>query len=339
MFHMGETFMESLNIKSATDLGLVADTRNLNKLRTLGLGSVEEQAQALKTAASQFEALLMKQCFEAFENSNRALNEDSPLHSKYSGFFESMLTDQRVEAMMQSRGSLNKNSITYLIAKQFAGSLGDEGKKLLESLTAPTQGSLSASNEVSVKGSYVKAQGLSPLELSNAKASLNAYHQTFRREDLPPVPKNFADAQDFVDKLMPYAVKATEGSGMNPLVLLSQAALETGWGEHVKGNNFYGIKAGGSWRGETEDFATHEFLGGKSVSILDTFRAYPSVLESMQDYVSLIQNNERYHKAAKISWDPERYFEEIQKAGYATDPNYASKLTQISRKIAFMAYK
>ena len=75
------------------------------------------------------------------------------------------------------------------------------------------------------------------------------------------------------------------------------------------------------------------------VSRNSRFRAYPSVLESMQDYVSLITGNERYSAAADKSFDPDRYFEEIQKAGYATDPHYASKLKNIARQIAFMAYK
>lgn len=59
----------------------------------------------------------------------------------------------------------------------------------------------------------------------------------------------------------------------------------------------------------------------------------------MKDYINLIKGNERYSKAASSSFDPDTYFEEIQRAGYATDPNYANKLKDIVRKIAFMAYK
>ena len=332
--------MNDVQIKSPADLGLIGDTRNLASLKKMGNGTVEEQAEALKTAAAQFESLLMKQCFDAFQASNESLCPDSPLHSKYSGFFEDMLTQQRVEGMLQKRGPLNKNSITYLITKQFAGALGDEGKRLLESLTAHTGPSERIfSREVSVKGANVRARGLSPLEQSQARASIAGFASTYERAGLPDVQQGFRDPQDFVDKLMPYALKAVEESGMNPLVLVSQAALETGWGEHVpQGNNYYGIKAGSGWSGETEDFGTHEYVNGEKVNLSDTFRAYPSLLESMQDYVSLIQGQERYAKAAPLSWDPERYFDEIQKAGYATDPEYASKLKSIARRVAFMAY-
>ncbi len=331
--------MDTLNFASKTDVGLIADTRGLNKLRVLGQGSDKEKAQALKTAAEQFEALLMKQVYEGFEKANRTFTEDSPLHSKYSGFFESMLTEQRVDSMMQSRGALSKNSITYLIAKQFAGSLGDEGKRLLETLTKPQGVDMASSSGISLQGSQVANKYSSPLERSNAKAFIGNYKNN-DVANLPAIPKSFSEPQEFVDKLMPYAVKAAEEAGMNPLVLLSQAALETGWGVHVpKGNNLFGIKAGKSWDGQKEDFVTHEYVKGEKISTRDSFRTYPDVLESMRDYVNLIQGSDRYRNAAKVSWDPERYFDEIQKAGYATDPHYAAKLKQISRKIAFMAYK
>lgn len=66
---------------------------------------------------------------------------------------------------------------------------------------------------------------------------------------------------------------------------------------------------------------------------------YSDVLDSMKDYLKFIKENPRYEKAVGKSYSPDEYFEEIQRAGYATDPNYADKLKKISRKIAFMAYK
>ena len=370
--------------KAQADLGLIADTRGLDKLRQMGHGSNKEKAQALYMAAQQFEALLMQYWVDGMRSANETLNPDSPLHSKYSGFFDDMLAQQQVGAMVQGNGtggaSVNKNSISYLITKQFAASLGDEGKALLAELEGRPLPQESA-------GATIGPDGMMPLHDSQGMMPLTGAHGSFmalsqgytpgfmsyseadqqraiarpstlyaaakqQKADvgslselygsLPDVRemRNFKSPEDFVQKMMPYAVKAVEGIGMNPLVLVAQAALETGWGQHVpEGNNYYGIKAGSSWQGPTQDLDSPEFEHGAMVTRNSRFRAYPSVLESMKDYVALITGNERYSKAATKSYDPDTYFDEIQKAGYATDPQYAAKLKNITRQIAFMAYK
>ena len=367
--------------KAQASLGLIADTRGLDKLRQMGHGSNKEKAQALYMAAQQFEALLMQYWVDGMRSANETLNPDSPLHSKYSGFFDDMLAQQQVGSMVQGNGtggaSINKNSITYLITKQFASSLGDEGKALLAELEGrPVQ----PEREPSADGMMPlhQEQGFLPLARDprgfmalegEAPAGFMRYSQADQQRAiarpstmyakakhngasvgalsdlysaLPDVRemRSFKSPEDFVQKMMPYARKAVEGIGMNPLVLVAQAALETGWGQHVpEGNNYYGIKAGSSWQGPTQDLDSPEFEHGAMVTRNSRFRAYPSVLESMQDYVALITGNERYAKAATKSFDPDTYFDEIQKAGYATDPHYAAKLKNITRQIAFMAYK
>ena len=349
--------------KAQADLGLLSDTRGLNKLRQLGAGDEKQQAQALFVAAQQFESLLMQYWVDGMRESNDSINPDSPLHSRYSGFFDDMLAQQRVGAMVQGNsgapGMINKNSITYMITKQFAGSLGDAGKRLMAHLDgrdpdAAVDGATGANAGAGVTtGSAFMAldpndrlpAGFKPSDLYVARnhkgaATVAQLNKLYASLPDPSTMRDFASPEDFVEKMMPYAVKATEGKSMNPLVLVAQAALETGWGKHVPaGNNYYGIKAGSSWSGPTQDLDSPEFENGRMVSRNSRFRAYPSVLESMQDYVSLITGNERYSAAADKSFDPDRYFEEIQKAGYATDPHYASKLKNIARQIAFMAYK
>lgn len=100
--------------------------------------------------------------------------------------------------------------------------------------------------------------------------------------------------------MMPYALKAVEGLGFNPLVLVAQAALETGWGQHVSsGNNYYGIKANSSWTGESEKLSSEEFENGKFVSEVSSFRKYSDVLDSMKDYLKFIKENPRYEKAVE----------------------------------------
>ena len=104
------------------DMGLVSDHRNLRKLRELGQGDKKSQALALKAAAEQFQSILNQYWVDAMRQSNDTINPDSPLHSKYSGFFEDMLAQQNVSTMTSKEG-MNKNSITYLLTKQFASYL------------------------------------------------------------------------------------------------------------------------------------------------------------------------------------------------------------------------
>ncbi|WP_406020035.1 glucosaminidase domain-containing protein [Succinivibrio sp.] len=319
-----------------TDIGFAADHRSLQKLKKLGLGDKKDQALALKAAAEQFEALLNKYWLDAMKQTNETINPDSPLHSKYSSFFDDMLSTQYVGSM-NSKTSINKNSVTYLITKQFAKSLGDEGKALMAELDKMSVGQ--RSKESYVKGSNVSLSNLASLKVdTNASVSRlkDLYGSIKENSDL----KNIQNEEDFVKKIMPYALKAVEGIGFNPLVLVAQAALETGWGRHVSdNNNYFGIKANDSYKGENTSELTSEYIDGKKVNVIDKFRKYSGVLESMKDYISFIKDNPRYKDAIDKSYSPDEYFEQIHKAGYATDPNYADKLKKISRKIAFMAYK
>ena len=338
---MSDDLVANTSLKSP-DLGLIGDHRGLSKLRQLGRGGKKEQALALKAAAEQFESILNQYWVNAMRQTNDAINPDSPLHSKYSGFFDDMLTQQHIGSMVNKSG-MNKNSMTYLITKQFAKSLGDEGKELMKELDKMTVSSSSHGSYIA--GSNVNAARIPTVreftdERVNVKDSIANLRKMYEGLPDPASMKDFASEEDFVEKMMPYAIKAVEGMGFNPLVLVAQAALETGWGRHVsKGNNYYGIKANSSWKGEREDLASDEFENGKFVKEVSSFRKYADVLESMKDYLSFIKENPRYQNAVDESFNPDEYFSEIQKAGYATDPNYADKLKKISRKIAFMAYK
>lgn len=327
----------NLGLKTAdpTDLGLIGDQRSLNRLRVLGQGDKHQQAVALKAAAEQFESLLTSYWVNGMRQSNSSLNPDSPLRSKYSSMFEDMLSEQQVGQMAKGSGALSKNSITYLIAKQFSKSLGDEGKELLKEIS---EGSASRP-DLYTRG-YGNASYSAFLDPNSYEAKFVDSLKSQFGEDTSGDTRSFESQEDFVKKLMPFALKATEGKGFNPLVIVAQAALETGWGKHVPdSNNYFGIKADSSWKGEKESFSSPEFENGKFVNEVSSFRAYSGILDSMRDYIDFIMSNPRYQNAAQRSFDPDSYFEEIARAGYATDPDYAGKLKNISRQIAFMAYK
>ena len=148
---------------------------------------------------------------------------------------------------------------------------------------------------------------------------------------------SFKNKDDFIKAMYPLAVKAaTALGGIDPNALLTQWGFESAWGQKVSGkHNYFGIKADKSWTGDKKDVMTHEFVAGQKIKIPQPFRSYSSPEEAVDDYVKFLKNNKRYTKAgvfnAKTSSE---FFTALQSAGYATDPNYASKLTAATASTA-----
>jgi flagellar rod assembly protein/muramidase FlgJ len=146
-----------------------------------------------------------------------------------------------------------------------------------------------------------------------------------------------ADAAAFSQRLMPLLQSAAERLGVSPKILLAQAALETGWGHSVVGNNLFGIKAGSSWGGPTVQAATHEYSNGEMVAVTDAFRAYPSLEASIEDFVSLVANSSRYRAALGSGEDVAGYAQNLLSGGWATDVNYVHKLQSVAASPAVAA--
>jgi len=143
--------------------------------------------------------------------------------------------------------------------------------------------------------------------------------------------------EQFIERVWPHAQRAAAALGVDPRMLVAQAALETGWGKHVPraadggaGNNLFGIKAGRSWQGERANHLTQEFRDGRLQPERADFRSYDSVASSFQDYVELVRGNQRYAPALAAAGNNHAYASALQRAGYATDPQYAAKLTSIA---------
>ncbi len=143
--------------------------------------------------------------------------------------------------------------------------------------------------------------------------------------------------EEFVAEIWPHAQKAGRELGVNPKALVAQAALETGWGRHSigghgerKAHNLFGIKAGSRWNGASVETQTNEFRNGHMQSERASFRKYESVAQSFQDYVNLLKGNARYNAALASGSDVTKFASALQRAGYATDPNYAEKIQAIS---------
>ncbi len=140
----------------------------------------------------------------------------------------------------------------------------------------------------------------------------------------------------FVDQVMPSIRRAAESLGVNPMGLLAQAALETGWGRRMPRNadgssslNLFGIKAGEEWTGARAIADTVEFSNGMAAPRRSVFRSYDSIEQSVADFARLLKNSPRYQEAVAAGGDIQAYVDGIGKSGYATDPEYANKLNQI----------
>lgn len=147
--------------------------------------------------------------------------------------------------------------------------------------------------------------------------------------------KRFTSAAEFAQVMLPYAKTVADELGIDPKVLVAQAALETGWGrsiiqgrDGVNSHNLFGIKAH-RWQGDEVYVATHEYRGGQRAKEMAAFRRYDSYEHSFNDYVDFLRTNPRYKNALANVHSPESFTKELQRAGYATDPYYARKILKL----------
>ena len=159
----------------------------------------------------------------------------------------------------------------------------------------------------------------------------------------PAVPKSAAETgsiaatpAEFINRMMP-SIKTAAGSlGVNPLGLMAQAALETGWGRRMPRNadgspsyNMFGIKAGEGWTGPKAIADSMEVTNGVAAPKRTAFRSYGSIEESVNDFAALLKNSPRYKDALAAGSNASAYAARIGSSGYATDPDYGNKLNEI----------
>jgi flagellar protein FlgJ len=159
----------------------------------------------------------------------------------------------------------------------------------------------------------------------------------------PAVPKSAAETgsiaatpAEFINRMMP-SIKTAAGSlGVNPLGLMAQAALETGWGRRMPRNadgspsyNMFGIKAGEGWTGPKAIADSMEVTNGVAAPKRTAFRSYGSIEESVNDFAALLKNSPRYKDALAAGANASAYVARIGSSGYATDPDYGNKLNEI----------
>ena len=168
-------------------------------------------------------------------------------------------------------------------------------------------------------------------QVHGAEKPLAAYTPTQALGVKTTVPK----VSDFVSQHQRAADKVSQASGIPAPFMLGQAGLESGWGQHeirhkdgTSSFNLFGIKAGKDWKGKVAEVMTTEYIENQAVKVMARFRAYDSYTDSFKDYANLITGSARYAKAAGNMHSAQTYAANLQQAGYATDPQYALKLSR-----------
>ena len=149
--------------------------------------------------------------------------------------------------------------------------------------------------------------------------------------------KNIAPhVQSFIQQHDSAARAAQASTGIPASFMLAQAAHESGWGKReitakdgTPSYNVFGIKATPGWTGKVAEVQTSEVIDGKDQKVTAKFRAYGSYDEAFKDYARMISSNERYRNVVAQSGSAEGFARGLQKAGYATDPDYATKLARV----------
>ena len=151
----------------------------------------------------------------------------------------------------------------------------------------------------------------------------------------PATQASSTGATDFIRRMLPHARQAERQTGVPAAFILGQAALESGWGRREVKNadgssscNLFGIKATPGWSGATATVATTEYAGGQAVRRREAFRSYGSYTEAFADYARLLAGQPRYAGVLRGADSAESFAQGMQRAGYGTDPAYASKLAR-----------
>ncbi len=282
---------------STSSNALAADARSLNALK---LQAGQTTPESIREAAKQFESLFMRELIKSM----REATMKSGLTDSPGGDLGADLLDQQFSVQLSGQ----PGGLSDLIAKQMSQQMG------LAQPAAP--GSIAGA--ASSFQTTVQKAGVSPVNTDSVATKAPSVRQA-----------------GFVERHSVAAARVEAQSGIPASFMIGQAGHETGWGKSeikMKGGapsyNLFGIKAGGAWNGKVAEVTTTEYVDGRARKTVAKFRAYASYEESFKDYAKLINEAPRYAKAREQTDSVKGYATGLQRAGYATDPAYASKLSQ-----------
>lgn len=298
----------SINQTNLSDQ-LAFDASKVSKLQQ---GARQNSPEAIRASAKQFEALFMNMIMKSMRD---ATPQDGMLDNSETKTYTAMM-DQKVSENLAKRGvglaDVLFRQLSIKGATPPPGPLGESTfDPMVKPLGAPLKNSFGAANGVPT---------LPPL--------INPVDKVF--------PARPAHVKAFQDKLGAHAEEASRATGIPAKFMLGQAALETGWGKKEiiaadgsSAHNLFAIKASAGWTGRVVEARTTEYINGVPHSRMEKFRAYDSYADAFKDYGGMIKNNPRYQNVMANATDASGFAEGLQRAGYATDPHYAAKLTSI----------
>lgn len=296
---------------------LAVDVKSLNALRA---SAAQRSPEALKGASKQFEALFLNMILKSMRD---ATPQDGMFENQQTKLFTSML-DQQLSQNMAQRGV----GLADMLVRQ-----------LSQSLNKPFPSENDAAEKLPLD--IPLARGLSDLYRAKpldgiANRATDGVSQGSRRNKSQKRPAHVAA---FHNRLRADAEAASRVTGIPAKFMLAQAALETGWGKREirardgsPAHNLFGIKATGNWTGRVTEATTIEYINGVPQRRVEKFRAYDSYADAFRDYANLLKNNPRYEKVLANAQDADGFARGLQRAGYATDPHYAAKLSSIIRR-------
>ncbi|MCE2571555.1 flagellar assembly peptidoglycan hydrolase FlgJ [Motilimonas eburnea] len=333
------------------------DVQSLNSLRE---AAQKDEKGTLSAVAKQFEAMFTGMLIKSMREANEAFETDSPFNNRHTKFYRQM-QDQQLSLELSQSGTMGLAEVlTRQLDPTYGHSRREEGSPLkmpsgLDMLQTfagqqpeserqiTDQVGQTTTFSVPLRRSFPKPRVAELANESQAgtSAALNAaLSEADLSKRIQSKAVQFDGPASFVQSLMPFAKKAAKTLGVNPAILVAQAALETGWGKKViqttnqdSSFNLFNIKADRRWQGAHTNKDTLEYYDGVAVTERARFRVYQDFEQSFSDYVNFLQQNPRYQHALKTTADPERFMRQLQKAGYATDPRYADKVMSVLKRV------
>lgn len=290
---------------------LSIDPRGIDGLKR-DVRAGDDSPETLRAVAKQFESLFARMLIKSMRETSFG---DGLMDSEQSEFYRDMFDQQLAVELSEGKGL----GLADMLVRQLAqGSNAGRG--------APSTGQTADLSHA--HAGEVKTADLSHASVGEVKTAT---------EWRP------ASREDFVRQVWPHAVAAGRALGVAPATIVSHAALETGWGRSLPQQadgqtsfNLFGIKGGGRWEGASASASTLEFRGGAMVRSREQFRAYDSLGDGVADYARLLGGSPRYAAARNTGADVDAFAGALQRAGYATDPQYADKLRAVAAQVNSM---
>lgn len=328
-----------------TRIGDAQNFLDINGLNSIRQGSKskdkESKEAALQQAAKQFEAIFMQMLMKSMRKAQEVLESDSPFNSESTKFYRDM-HDQQMSLELSNNGALG---LSELIVRQLGG----------DSENFTPQSVLRGDGNLDARGRTKAAKQKQPREIDLVNVPTAIKDPNHDRQTNGSGVANiaaliqtptYAEPKDFVTALTADAKRVQEKINVPFEVVIAQAALETGWGQKIiktddgkSSNNLFNIKADSRWAGEKTHKETLEFENGAMVKKREPFRVYESVGQSVNDYLNLLTNSDRYQGALEKANNVEQFLHNLQSAGYATDPNYANKIMGTLRTVTGLLNK